>query len=175
LYPLQQGTIVDDSARPLSGVRTAVLSIAVGGVIAGTLDLTQALYLFGAKIPLAIAAGLLGPQAFHGGAPTYILGVFLHFLIALSAAALYFAASRKLTFLIQHALVCGLFFGAAVELVMRLIVLPLSALHAMGPYTYRDLLQGLLVHMIIVGLPISFSVQWFARRETTRSSSATVV
>jgi predicted membrane-bound spermidine synthase len=117
------------------------------------------------KIPLAIAAGLLGPQAFHGGGATYVLGVLLHFLIALSAAALYFAASRKLRFLIEHALVCGLFFGVAVELVMRLIVLPLSALHAKGPYAYRDLILGLLVHMILVGLPISFSVRWFTRRE----------
>jgi hypothetical protein len=163
--PLHKSTIANDSAQRLSGVRNAVLAIAVGGLIAGTLDLTQALLLFGAKIPLAIAAGLLGPQAFRGGAATYVLGVFLHFLIAFSAAAIYFAASRKLKFLIQHALVCGLFFGAAVELVMRLIVLPLSALHAMGPYAYRDLVQGLLVHMIVVGLPISFTVQRFAKRE----------
>ena len=46
---------------------------------------------------------------------------------------------------------------------MRLVVLPLSALHAIGPYTYRDLVLGLLVHMVIVGLPISFSMWRFAR------------
>jgi hypothetical protein len=55
------------------------------------------------------------------------------------------------------------FFGAAVDLVMRLIILPLSALHAMGPYTYRDLVQGLVVHMIVIGLPISFSVRRFGQ------------
>jgi hypothetical protein len=163
--PLQESTIVDDSARALSGGRNAVLAIAVGGLIAGTLDLTQALILFGAKIPLAIAAGLLGPQAFRGGGAIYILGVLLHFLIAFSASAIYFAVSRKLKFLIEDALVCGLFFGVAVELVMRLIVLPLSALHAKGPYPYRDLVLGLLVHMILVGLPISFSIQRFTKRE----------
>jgi uncharacterized membrane protein YagU involved in acid resistance len=132
-------------------------------LVAGTLDLTQAVILFGKNIPLAIAGGLLGPQAFRGGAGTYILGVLLHFFIACSAAAIYFAASRKLRFLTEHPLVCGLFFGAAVQLVMSLVVLPLSALHAMGPYTYRDLVSGFLVHMVIVGLPISFSVQRFAR------------
>ena len=58
---------------------------------------------------------------------------------------------------------CGLFFGAAVEDVMNLIVLPLSALHARGPYQLHDLILGLLVHMVIVGLPISFSVRKFAR------------
>ena len=141
----------------------AVLAIAAGGLAAGTLDLTQAMILFGKDIPLAIAAGLLGPQAFHGGAATYILGVLLHFFIACSAAAIYFAVSRKLGFLTVHPLVCGLFFGAAVELVMTLIVLPLSALHATGPYTYRELVLGLLVHMIVVGLPISFSMWRFAR------------
>jgi hypothetical protein len=161
-----ESTIVDHSFRGLSSTRNAVLAIAVGGLVAGTLDLTQALILFGAKIPLAIAAGLLGPQAFGGGGLTYAFGVLLHFLIATSAAAVYFSASRKLTFLTQHPLICGLFFGAAVELVMRLIVLPLSALHAKGPYPYLDLVQGLLVHMIVVGLPIAFSVRRFAGQES---------
>lgn len=57
---------------------------------------------------------------------------------------------------------CGLFFGAAVETVMNLIVLPLSALHARGPYELHDLLQGLLVHMVTIGLPIAFSIRRFA-------------
>jgi hypothetical protein len=139
------------------------LAIAVGGVVAGVLDLTQALILFGKNIPLVIASGLLGPRAFQGGAGFYILGVLLHFFIACSAAAIYYAVSRKLRFLTEYPVVCGLFFGAAVELVMTLVVLPLSALHAMGPYTYRDLVSGFLVHMVVVGLPISFSMWRFAR------------
>jgi hypothetical protein len=94
------------------GKRNIILAIAVGGGIAGTLDLLQACILFGWDIPLAIAAGLVGPQAAgHGGAWAYILGVFLHFFIALSAAATYYAASHRLNFLKEHALVCGLFFA----------------------------------------------------------------
>jgi hypothetical protein len=144
-----------------SGKRSALKAIAVGGLIAGTLDLTQACILFGWDIPLSIAGGLLGPQAVHGGAATYVLGVLLHFFIALSAATIYYAASRRLAFLKEHPLICGLFFGAAVEEVMNLIVLPLSALHARGPYELHDLIQGLLVHMVVVGLPIAFSVRRF--------------
>jgi hypothetical protein len=45
---------------------------------------------------------------------------------------------------------------------MNLIVLPLSALHAKGPFTLAGLIQGLLVHMFIIGLPISFSVRRFS-------------
>jgi hypothetical protein len=131
--------------------------------MAGALDLTQACILFGAKIPLVIAAGLLGRQALQGGIATYLLGVLLHFLIAFSAAAIYYSASRRLAFLKEHPLVCGLFYGAAVEVVMGYIVLPLSALHERGPYELHDVLQGLLVHMVVVGLPISFSIRRFAK------------
>ncbi len=150
-------------AAPLRTKNRGLLAIAVGGLIAGTLDLLQACILFGWDIPLSIAAGLLGRQAVHGGAATYVLGVLLHFFIGLSAASIYYAASRRLTFLTEHPLVCGLFFGAAVEDVMNLVVLPLSALHARGPYELHDLIQGLLVHMVVVGLPISFSVRRFAK------------
>ena len=145
------------------GKRGAVLAIAVGGLTAGALDLAQAMTLFGARIPLVIAGGLLGRDALHGGAGTYVLGILLHFFIACSAAAVYYGASRPLGFLKEHPLVCGLAFGAGVELVMNLVVLPLSALHARGPYKLQDLILGLVVHMVVVGLPISFSVWRFAR------------
>jgi hypothetical protein len=154
---------VEDSALGQTKKRSALLAIAVGGLVAGTLDLTQACILFGVRIPLAIAAGLLGPNALHGGIGTYVLGVLLHFFIAFSATAIYYAASRRLVFLKENPLVCGLFYGAAVEVVMGYIVLPLSALHARGPYELQDVLQGLLVHMVVVGLPISFSIRRFAK------------
>ncbi|HZU28298.1 MAG TPA: hypothetical protein VFA04_22410 [Bryobacteraceae bacterium] len=137
-------------------------AIAVGGGIAGILDLLQACILFGWDIPLTIAGGLLGPRAFHGGAGTYLLGVLLHFFIALSAATVFYLVSLKLTFMKEHPLVCGLFFGGAVEEVMNLVVLPLSALHATGPRSLHNLILGLVVHMVIIGLPISFSVRRFA-------------
>ena len=133
--------MIGDSAPGSLRRRNALLAISVGGLLAGALDLTQAFILFGWNVPLAIAGGLLGRAAFRGGVGTYVLGVFLHFFIAFSAAAAYYA----------------------VEEVMNLIVLPLSALHARGPYKLHDLILGLLVHMVVVGLPISFSVRWFAK------------
>ena len=161
--------MIEDSALETVGTqqatrKTALLAIGIGGAVAGTLDLLQACVLFGWDIPLSIAGGLLGRQAVHGGAGTYILGVLLHFFIACSAAATYYAASRKLTFLTEHPFVCGLIFGAAVEDVMRLIVLPLSALHAKGPYEWNDLVLGLVVHMTVVGLPIAYCVRRFGRQ-----------
>jgi hypothetical protein len=138
--------------------------ILVGGALAGTFDLTSAFITFGFSAPRGIAGGLVGRQAvLHGGAGLWILGVFLHYFIAISAAAIYGVASRRLEFLQDHWLVCGIFYGIAIYLVMNLVVLPLCAYHFMGPYKYRDLLQGLLVHMFIIGLPISFSLHKLSR------------
>jgi hypothetical protein len=50
--------------------KSALLAIGVGGLIAGALDITQAIILFGKKVPLVIAGGLLGKSAFHGSAGT---------------------------------------------------------------------------------------------------------
>jgi hypothetical protein len=141
----------------------AVLAIFVGGLIAGALDLTSAFITFGWGVPRAIAGGLLGRTAFQGGAGTYVLGVLLHFFIACSAAAIYYAASRRLEFMTEYAVICGMFYGIAVFLVMNLVVLPLSALHVRGPFQLRGLIQGVLVHMIIIGIPISLSVKRFSR------------
>ena len=135
----------------------------IGGVTAGIVDIVQACIQEGWDIPLYVAAGLLGRGATHGGAGTYILGLLLHFLIACSAAATYYLVSRKLTFLMDHPLVCGLFFGAAVEDFMRFVVLPLSAYHSHGPYTYHDLVDGLAMHAIMVGVPIAYSVRRWGR------------
>src|SRR6266436_7477886 len=143
------------------GKRNALLAIAVGGLIAGALDITRSIILFGKKVPLLIAGGLLGRGAFHGGAGTYALGLFLHFFIAMSVATIYYVASRRMRFCAEHWIVCGLFYGAAVDQVMTLIVLPLSALHAAGPYKLHDLILGIIVHSIVIGLPISFSVRRF--------------
>jgi hypothetical protein len=145
------------------GKPNALLAIGVGGLVAGAFDMATAFITFGPGVPRAIAGGLLGRGALQGGTGTYVLGFFLHFFIALSASAVYYAASRRLRFLTEHWLVCGMFFGIAVYLVMNLIVLPVSALHATRPIAIHAELKGLVVHMILIGLPISFSVRRFAR------------
>ncbi|HEY1986723.1 MAG TPA: hypothetical protein VGG85_15005 [Terracidiphilus sp.] len=136
-------------------------AILVGGGVAGTFDLISAFATFGFNMPRGIAAGLIGRQAVQSGgaAFTWTLGVFLHYFIAFSAAAVYCFASRKLPFLKENFVVCGLFYGMGFYLVMNLIVLPLCALHLAGPYQLRGLLIGLLFHMFLIALPISLSLR----------------
>jgi hypothetical protein len=160
----QQGSM-NASSTVVTANRSAraVPAILVGGLIAGTLDAILAFYTFGSRMPQGIASGLLGRSSFQGGAATWILGLALHFLIALSMASVYFAASRKLPFLKEYPLICGLFYGMALYLVMNLVVVPLSAIHASGPIGRADLIHGLLVHMILIALPIAYSVRTFSK------------
>jgi hypothetical protein len=154
------------NSSTLSNTKSRTLpAIFVGGLVAGTFDLILAFISYGARMPYGIAGGLIGPRnAFQGGVPTYILGLFLHYFIAISAAAIYYAVSRKLEFLREHPYVCGIYYGIAIFLVMNLVVLPLSAIHARGPFSLHGLIHGLLAHMILIGLPIALSVRSFSAR-----------
>lgn len=143
--------------------KNALLAIGAGGLIAGTIDIAQAFFFFGSHVPLGIAAALIGKVAERAGpiAAIYVLGLALHYLIATTWTAAFYFASRKLTFMTEHPVVCGLLYGMVVECVMSYVILPLSALHAVGPYELHDVLLGLGVHMITIGLPIALTVRRF--------------
>ncbi len=141
--------------------------IAIAGTICGVLDITAAFLvygLFGLKpIPLlqGIAAGLLGPRSFTGGLSTAALGLLCHFMIAFSAAAVYFAASRQISFLLAHPAASGVLYGIAVYFFMRWVVVPLSAAKS-GPFSLKMTVIGVIIHIFCVGLPIAFAVRRFS-------------
>ena len=105
-----------------------------------------------------IASGLLGRSAFQGGAGTAVLGVLLHFTVALGAATVYYVASRRLPVLIEHALICGIAYGAAVHLFMTFVVIPLSAIGS-RPMVLRSFLAFLLVSIVVVGPSIALTIR----------------
>jgi hypothetical protein len=146
----------------------AFLAIFWGGLACGVLDMTQACVAWGIqngvsppRIFQSVAAGLLGREAFQGGAKTAALGLALHFFISFCAATVYYAASRKIKFLTEHAIVAGLLYGEAVFWFMRYVVIPLSATSA-GPFSMATLLTGPIGHMFFVGLPISLAVRRYS-------------
>jgi hypothetical protein len=141
-------------------------AIFVGGLIVGVLDLTYAIVVYSPKRPIVIgqtiASGILGANSYSGGARTATLGVVLHFVIALSAATVYYLASRKLTFLITRAIIAGLIYGALVYLFMHIVVLPLSAVpKGRMPLIYQ--ISEFVEHLFFVGLPIALSVRHYSR------------
>jgi hypothetical protein len=138
-----------------------------GGLLAGALDITAAFVTWGVRgispvrILQSVARGLLGPAAMRGGLATAALGLVLHFVIAFGAAAVYWAASRRMPVLAQRAVAMGILYGIAVFAFMNFVVIPLSAAPPQR-FTSTSLAIAVLTHMCCVGLPIAISVRRFA-------------
>lgn len=143
-------------------------AIVAGGVIGGTGDLLFAIAWAGIngmapqRLLQVIASGWLGQGAFDGGWNTAAIGLASHFGIALVVAALFSMLATRAPVLLERPLVSGIALGVATFLVMRLVVLPLSAF----PYPVKMFTLGagldLLSHMFLFGTPIAFARRYFA-------------
>jgi len=154
----------------------AIRAIGLGGSIGGILDISDALLSYGLQgVPpqqllQGIARGLLGERALRGGWGTATLGLGLHFLIAFTAAVVYYAASRKFRMLRERPVVSGLLYGIAVFLFMNMIVVPLSAIHRSPTAMLRLNIasaNAVLALMLFIGLPIAIAVNRYASETRT--------
>lgn len=148
-------------------VGSAALTVAIAGVVAGAIDLafnTVKAVNAGTSVLRpwkGVAAALLGKDAvIQGGDAMAIIGVGLHFLITIGAAAIYYLVAKRQGWLVRHAFLSGLVFGTIFFLAMNYVILPLSFIgHPLyvGGQTIAFALPG---HIIMIGLPISMIVGW---------------
>jgi hypothetical protein len=102
-------------------------------------------------------------SSFRGGLASAELGAFFHFLIATTAAAGFYLASRNLKFLVKHAIPSGLLYGIAVYIFMDYIVLPISAYHVrIALPSMAQLVRDVTIHMFLVGLPTSLMTRKYS-------------
>jgi len=148
----------------------AYAAVLWGGGVVGVLDITYACVASAVRAGVSpirvfqsVASGLLGRGAFEGGIPTAALGLALHFFIAFTWAAVYFAASRKLRFMVERAVPAGLLYGVVVYAFMNLVVIPLSAAPFKVSYTPLKLVVDVLGHMLLVGLPIALATRRYSK------------
>jgi hypothetical protein len=144
--------------------------ILMGGLIAGTLDITAAsvqAWLRSGITPIRvgqfIASGALGASAFAGGNKTAILGFAFHYLIATTATAVFYFASRKMRLLVERPISMGLLYGVFVYLFMNFVVIPLSAITQRAGATLSSRIIAALIIMFCVGLPIALIVRRFSK------------
>lgn len=145
-----------------------IQSIVLGGASAGALDLIGACVtnaprgVTPVRVAQSIASGLLGARAFQGGYRTAILGVVLHFTIALGAAAAFSVAGGRLHWLTERPWLTGALYGVSVYWFMQLIVLPLSAIPFKQNFSTKVVATGLIVHVLCVGWPIALAARRYA-------------
>jgi len=142
--------------------RGIALTILLATAVAGTLDIADACVYWGVtkgvppeRIFQSVASGLLGKAAFAGGAGTAALGLVLHFSIMAVMVAAYVLAALRLPILTRRPVLMGLGYGLATYAVMNYVVLPLSNAGPRGPFVLPHFVNGLLAHLVLVGLPIA--------------------
>jgi len=147
----------------------------LGGLVAGTFDITYACIFWFLKRGVAptrvlqsVASGLLDGASFTGGARTALLGLALHYFIAMSMAVTYYLVARRWSELWQRPWLYGPLYGVLLYGIMNYIVVPLSAANP-GSRDLAWVLLSIAVHAFLIGTPCAL----FARRAMLAGRSAT--
>jgi hypothetical protein len=142
-----------------------------GTFAVGVLDILDAFVFFSfrgvspIRILQSIASGVLGRSAYQGGMRTAFLGLGLHFLVAFCIVSVYLIATRFLPGLHRRPYLYGAIYGLLAYVGMNYLVVPLSAaVVGSGPTPTPVLINGLLIHVLGVGIPSAL-----AARLTTRT------
>jgi len=154
--------------------RSAGRAILWAWLLCGVLDITSAIVISlankGSPIRMlqGIAGAVLGPKTFEWGFATAALGLVMHFGVALAAASIFYALSRRIPAMVEWAVPSGILYGVFWLLVMYRGVIPLLA--ALRPLYLANAPKRplppiwplpLLVHITCVGLPIALAVRRF--------------
>ncbi len=144
--------------------------ILYAGALVGVLDITAAcieVYVnYGFAPPRllkGVATGLLGRGALDGGFGTAALGLLMHFTMAMTVAAIFYALSRRLPLpqKILGVVIVGLLYGAAVFAVNNYATAPLlswvRSLYLHTPISFRHPMgwSQFVIHLFCVGLPVA--------------------
>ncbi|HSM70187.1 MAG TPA: hypothetical protein VK851_01465 [Anaerolineales bacterium] len=156
------------STSPSNGNSLLRLSV-ISGLIIGVLHLViQAWIVFILILKLApsfmvgaqfIASGLLGDAAYTGGFATALLGVILEFVMTIIIAGIFIFSADRIPLLRKNVIVGSLLYGFGVFVVMNFVVLPLSAATVSAPPPMGLLIEMVLEHMLLIGLPLGIIVQ----------------
>jgi hypothetical protein len=157
---------------PMQNKTPILKPILIATLVAGTLDLALAVIFFAIQgaplvaVPHAIASGLLGTKAFRGGIPAAAFGVALHYFIALSVTAVYYALSLNIRLMNQQPILSGTVYGLAVFLFMQHMVIP----HSAEPHSSPNpawIIADIASHIVFIGITIAL----ITRRYATQSEA----
>ncbi|RFM28279.1 DUF1440 domain-containing protein [Deminuibacter soli] len=162
-----------------TNTKTVFYSTFITGIlIAGTLDVTAAIVVYGYlanaqafKILHSIASVLIGPSAFTGGWGTALLGLAIHFFIAACFTLLFIRLYNRSSWLRHNKTIGGLAYGSLVWCIMNLIVLPVFQ-HKMAHFTVESIAIGMAILMCCIGLPLAYITDYHVRKSITGEASS---
>ena len=158
--------------------------IVYAALLVGALDITAACinarvaYGFGpVRVLKGVAGGLLGRSALEGGFATAALGLAMHFTMALTVAAIFYALSRRFSLPknLSGVVTVGLVYGAAVFAVNNFATAPfmswVRSLYLHTPILFKPPMgwSQLFIHLFCVGLPIALVIHSYAPAAVRRA------
>lgn len=139
----------------------------ITGLIVGTLDITAALikyYISTGKNPLFIfqyiASGILGSEAFSGGTSIVVLGLLLHYTIALIFTVLFCLLYKAYPIISKNNVLSGICYGIIIWCIMNFIVVPLSDTPK-STFNIFNAIKELIILIVMIGIPLVFLANRF--------------
>lgn len=155
-------------AVPSSTTNNSLLRLTlIGGLISSFLHLViQQGIVFGLilKTPIIsqlqfVASGAMGDAAFTGGLATALLGLVLDFIMITVMAGVFIFSVDRIPLLRRNVILGSILYGFGVFIVMNFIVLPLSAAPALPAPPLWLLIELILQHILLIGLPLGILVR----------------
>ena len=131
------------------------------GLIAGTIDIGAAClinWVLPGPVLRAVASGVLGHAAVHGGVWVMTLGMILQWAMSVLIAGIFVAAGVKWPVLLRRWVLAGLAYGLVVFVVMNFVVVPLSAAVFKVHFSPLSFAENLLA-MLVFGLIVAYVAQ----------------
>lgn len=160
--------------------KTAFSTTAIGlkvlclGLLVGTFDILAALinfYISTGKSPIVIfkyiSSGVLGADAFAGGTGIVLMGLLLHYIIALSFTILFCILYYNVKLPPNYKIFTGIAYGIFIWAIMNLVIVPLSHTPK-SPFDISHALKEMLILIFMIGLPLSFFTGRFIFSKTYR-------
>ena len=151
--------------------------ILCAGALVGVLDITAACIekrivagFTPARVLKGVASGVLGRSALEGGFGTATLGLAMHFTMALTVTAIFYALSRRFSLpkKLSGVVAMGLLYGAAVFAVNNFVTAPflswVRSLYLHTPILFKPPMgwSQLVIHLFCVGLPIALVMRQYS-------------
>ena len=157
--------MIDDSAQSRPAAARRAVTLLLGALVIGTLDIVYAMVFwhFKAGVPptrilQSVAAGIYGKASFTGGARTAAIGAALHYFISLCIVLVYWLASKRFRILTERPILYGAIYGVLVYFVMNYVVIPLSATQR-GKFLFSWVALTIVVHAFLIGVPAALSAR----------------
>jgi uncharacterized membrane protein YagU involved in acid resistance len=157
--------------------RSFFLSALTAGLIAGALDITAACIHSAvkngtppSKVLKYVASGAVDPKTFSNDIMLVVVGLLVHFIIAISFAFFFFFLAKQIPALVKYPVLTGILYGVLVWSAMQFIILPYISRINPKPIVGKEAITNAIIAasiiVVCIGLPIVLLARKYVRTDT---------